>query len=495
MDRKERQIYRKFTGRTDRPSKQFFEVFLAIGRRGGKSFVTALICVFLACFIEWNLGLEKGYIMCIATDKKQAGVVLDYVRRILQLPIFKSMVVNETKEEIELSNRMVIAVHTCSYRSLRGYSICAAVLDELAFWRHEGSNPSREVLIALSPSLGNVENSLMIAISSTYSRTGPLYEAVRDKHGKNDPQTLVWRAGTLDMNPTYSNAVIQRALKADYAAARAEFFSEFRTDLETLLADQIVTAAVVPNRFEILPIQGVDYHCFIDPSGGRGDSMTLSIVHKEDSGQIVQDCLVVKRPPFDPSAAVEEFVTVLQRYGIHMVEGDRYGGSWVSSSFERVGGIFYQPSPFTKSDIYLEALPLFMQGRIELLDNPQQSNELKALERRTGKQKDSVDHPRGLHDDCANALCGSLVMAARTEALRTPPPSRGIIEEVESEKARMDRESTRWLFGLPEKKKKQNPDEVDMEAIEDEIAQWEEEFEAEKAKEDTAKDVSFKRGW
>ncbi len=105
-------------------------------------------------------------------------------------------------------------------------------------------------------------------------------------------------------------------------------------------------------------------------------ALTLSIVHKEDSGQIVQDALYVKRPPFNPSNTVQEFAGVLHRYGINMVEGDRYGGEWVSSAFQKEG-IYYENSPLSKSDIYLEALPLFMQGRIELLDNPQQANELK----------------------------------------------------------------------------------------------------------------------
>jgi hypothetical protein len=379
MDRKERRIYNKFTGRTDRPSKQFPESFLIVGRRGGKSFISALTAVWLATFREWNLGLEKGYIVVIANDRRQSGVVFNYIKEILRLPIFRSMVVNETKEEIELSNKMTISVFTCSYRSLRGYQICAVVCDEISFWHHEGSNPSREILTALRPSLGNLEGSLLLAISTGYSQTGPLWEAFRDKFGQNDSQVLVWKAGTQDMNPTYSSSVISRALRDDYHAARAEYFGEFRTDLQTFLPTEVIDAAVVNGRYELPPLPDMAYYAFCDPSGGRGDCMTLSIVHKEDSGQIVQDALYVKKPPFDPAVAVQEFVAVLNRYKIHLIEGDRYGGEWVSSAFQKEN-IFYENSRLSKSDIYLEALPLFMQGRIELLDNKQQSNELKGLE-------------------------------------------------------------------------------------------------------------------
>jgi len=304
----------------------------------------------------------------------------------------------------------------------------------------------------------------------------------------------VWKAGTEDMNPTYSNAVIRRALKDDYAAARAEYFSEFRADLETFLANEIVESAVINGRYELPPLPDTTYYAFCNPSGGRGDSMTLSIVHKEDSGQIVQDALYVKKPPFDPAVCVEESVAVLNRYGISVIEGDRYGGECVSSSFQKQS-VYYENSQLSKNDIYLESLPLFMQQRIELLDYPQQANELKGLERRTGKQKDSVDHAKGMHDDAANALCGSLVMVVRNEALRTPPPSLGIVEEFESEKVRMDREAQNWLLGT-KKKKRKDKDEVDLEEIEDEIHSWEEEFEAERVKNrGTINDVVFKRGW
>jgi hypothetical protein len=47
-------LYREATGRSAPPSTPLNEAWLVIGRRGGKSFVLAVIAVFLACFRDWR---------------------------------------------------------------------------------------------------------------------------------------------------------------------------------------------------------------------------------------------------------------------------------------------------------------------------------------------------------------------------------------------------------------------------------------------------------
>jgi len=420
MDKKESKVYREFTGRKRTPRNPFKEVFLIIGRRGGKSFISALIAVFLGVFKDWRQHLrpgEIGYVMCIASDRKQAGVVLSYIRAILRLPIFKDMVVNELKEEIELSNQVTITVTTCSYRTLRGYTVLAAICDEIAFWRVEGASPAKEILTALRPALATIPGSLLLAVSTPYSRTGPLYEAFREKHGQNDRDILVWKAPTKAMNPTIQDRVIDKALKEDFSAGRAEWLAEFREDLETFLSTEMIENAIIPGRWELPKIEGVNYLAFTDPSGGRVDSFTLAIAHRENgSGKIILDRLEERRPPFGPQNVVKEFSDILKSYGISNVKGDKYAGEWVSKAF-RDEGIDYESSEKNKSELYLEFEPLLAQGQVGLLDNKRLLNQLRGLERRTRSGgKDMVDHYPGGHDDLSNAIAGACVLCQQGPA-------------------------------------------------------------------------------
>src|ERR1700761_6431218 len=67
-------IFQQCTGRTAAPIGPFYEAWLICGRRAGKSFILALIAVFLACFRDWTPYLapgETGRIVIIAADRKQ----------------------------------------------------------------------------------------------------------------------------------------------------------------------------------------------------------------------------------------------------------------------------------------------------------------------------------------------------------------------------------------------------------------------------------------
>ncbi|MDA2928473.1 hypothetical protein MYX84_00770 [Acidobacteria bacterium AH-259-O06] len=403
----------RFTGR-EKPPASVSEGWLVVGRRGGKSLIAALTAVFLACFKDYSKHLapgEVGTVMVIAADRKQARVILRYVSGFLDgVPMLSAMVANKTKESIELNNRIVIEVHTASYRTTRGYSIIAALLDEVAFWRSEESaNPDTEILNALRPGMATVPGSLLLALSSPYARRGELWKAYKNYFGK-DGEILVWQGETRDMNPTVPESVIQKALEEDESAARAEWLAEFRRDIESFVNSEAVEAVVLPDRRELPPLESIRYFGFCDPSGGSQDSMTLGIAHREN-GKLALDCVRERVPPFSPKQVVSEFCELLKRYRISTIHGDRYAGQWPREQF-RSHGVEYRTSEKTKSEIYIAFLPLLNSEQIELLHHKRLISQLCNLERRTSRSgKDSIDHGPGGRDDVINAAAGALVLA------------------------------------------------------------------------------------
>ena len=60
---------------------------------------------------------------------------------------------------------------------------------------------------------------------------------------------------------------------------------------------------------------------------------------------------------------------MLRSYRIREVEGDRYGGALVAQASEKPG-VEYRAAERSRSDLYLDFLPLVNAGRAEALDVP-----------------------------------------------------------------------------------------------------------------------------
>ncbi len=409
--------FRNCTGREAPPTEALNEAWLVCGRRAGKSFTLSLIAVYLATFKDWRPYLtsgERGHIVVIAADRKQARVIFNYIKSLLtETAMLKDLVVRETGEEIDLSNRVTIEVATCSYRTIRGRTIVAALCDEIAFWQSEGSsNPDEEVLAAIRPAMATIPGAMLLCASSPYSRRGVLWEASNAYFGNSEAPALVWRAPTKVMNPTVPERVIEEAYERDPAVAAAEYGAEFRTDVERLLRREVIMSCVDAGTHERPHNRQHSYMGFCDPSGGSSDAFTLAIGHKEGKTAVL-DLVRERLPPFSPEAVIAEYAATLKTYRCSTVTGDRYAGEFVSELF-RKHGIHYQPSEKSKSEIYVDLIPALNSGACALLDHPKLISQLIGLERRTrAGGRDIIDHAPGAHDDMANSAAGALVGCER----------------------------------------------------------------------------------
>jgi len=422
-EKKDRRLFKKCTGLRTPPNKAAKEAFVIAGRRSGKSFISSIIAVYLACFKDWskflNVG-EEGWIFIVSPNKQQGKIVKDYVSGILNsIPSLKKLIEKELEWRIELSNDISIGIQTASFRTLRNYTILSCIIEELAFLRTEeefSANPDREILNAILPSMATIPESILIGISTPYSRSGVLYEMYREFFGSREKDApLVWKSPTKVMNPTISSKVINAAYKWDKSAARSEFGSEFRQDLENFLSLELIKAVTVEGRLELPKMEGVRYIAHIDSSGGRAASFALAISHRDERGKIILDLIREACSPFRPDEVVHDFAQVLKSYDISMVKSDAYAGEWVSSAF-RNHEIMVENSELSASGIYLSFLPLISNQGVELLDNKRLSSQLRNLERKSRPGgKDQVSHPAlsGYFDDVAVSVCGACVNAAQ----------------------------------------------------------------------------------
>jgi len=421
MSKKELALYRECTSREKPPERPFREAVCICGRRSGKSFTASIIACYLGLFFDYQQFLgpgERASIVIIAADRGQARTIFNYITGILHSnQVFENCIEAELKERISLDNRIDIEILTASHRTVRGRTIAAVLLDEAAFFYQEGARPDTEIYRAIKPATATIPNSLILIISSPYAQIGLLYDMHKRFYGVDDPETLVWVADTPTMNPCIDKKIIDRAMEMDAEAAESEWYARFRKDLSSFLPLEVIEGCIVKGRYELSVMANSRYVGFVDPAGGGGtDSMTLAIVHR-DNDTIITDCIRAVPPPFDPFVVTEDFSKVLKEYRCPTVTGDKFTGEWCSTAFAQ-HGIRYISSGKTKSDIYLAAEPLFSRGQVELLDHKKLYNELRNLERRTGRGgRDQVDHPLRGSDDVANAVCGAMVNLHQSEDL------------------------------------------------------------------------------
>ena len=412
LDDDQRQLFASVSGGRAPPTKRVRELWAMVGRKGGKSRMAAAIAVYAACFGKYKLSRgERGMVLVLAMSMEQARVVFDYALAFLSASdVLRSEIASTTSNEIRLKNGITIATHANSFRSVRGRTLCCCVFDEVAFWRDDSTAiPDTETYTAILPSLLTT-NDMLIGISSAYRRLGLLFTKHRDFFGVDDADTLVVAGGTTAFNLSIDDARLAAMRAADPTAAASEWDSEFRDDLSGLFDDTVINRAVDRNRpLELPPQPDVTYKCFIDPSGGAtsGDAYSIAIGHK-DGERFVIDVVRGRTGPFNPMEVTREYAALCRQYRVGAVTGDKYGKAWVQQAWRDLLGVYVE-SRLYAWEIYLESLAQFNRGVVELPDQPSLLRELKLLQRVAGRTgKESVEHPRGAHDDLANAVAGCL---------------------------------------------------------------------------------------
>lgn len=405
-------LFANVSGGRAAPRAPVGELWAIIGRRSGKSRMAAALAVHVATLVEHRLARgETGTVLVLSATRAQARSVFKYAVGFLEAaPLLAREIDSLVADEIRLCNGVTIATHQNSFRSVRGRTILSCIFDEVAFWRDDTSaNPDREVLRAVAPALA-ASHGMLIGISTPYRKLGLLWDRYKTHFGRNGADILVVQGASTAFNPTLKQRMIDRAMADDPEGAEAEWHAQFRADIASFLDDELIASAVRPGPRDLPPRPEIFYHCFVDASGGRSDSYTLCIGHREGE-RFIADVVTGRAPKFNPQEVTGELAAIARSYGCRKVTGDNYSGEWVRDAWGACG-ISYERSDLSASELYKESIPLFAREQASIPDHPILIRELRQLERRTSRMgKDCITHPAGQHDDFANSLAGCMRIA------------------------------------------------------------------------------------
>lgn len=392
------------------PEDGFRTALFLVGRRSGKSRIAALVGAYEAALAknEYKLAKgERGVVAVCAPTVKQARVVKDYLRAIFEARMLAGEIVSETQNGFDLVCGNRIEILAGDWRTVRGYTLLAAIVDEAAFFGYEADARAKndsELMRALKPSLATV-NGRLICISSPYARRGWCYKQYKRNFGNPVGKVLLWNCTSRTMNPLLPQAVVDDAIAEDRAAALSEFMGEFRDDVDDYLPRTVIEKMVIKDRVYLPCRRANDHLAFVDLSGGREDEAAIAIGHREGRKAVV-DFVCTYPPPFNPYTVICSMVNELRQYGIQRVTGDNYAAEFVAQAFKG-NGIRYIRCNLNKSTLYAELLPRLCAGDVELPDKPALVDQFVNLERRTRSGgRDLIDHRHGCRDDMANAVAG-----------------------------------------------------------------------------------------
>ncbi len=135
-----------------------------------KSLTLACIAAFLAAFYDWSpylTGGERGTIMIVAADRKQARAIFRYLKEMLSIPLLAGLIERETAESIDLNNNITVEILSANFKTVRSYTLVAGLADELAYWPTDENmaNPDSEIIGAIRPAMATVPKAMLLKAS------------------------------------------------------------------------------------------------------------------------------------------------------------------------------------------------------------------------------------------------------------------------------------------------------------------------------------------
>ena len=440
MTHEEAAIYTEMTGKRpwDPNSRPTPFMLLVLSRGAGKSLLLSTIAVYEAVTNQYIAAPgETVAVVALAPRLRQSKDLFGYSRAHLNCVALSDFVTRIAQEEIRLANGRALrtqAVDT-SGGAARGPTYITALFDESAFLSCDGKIVDADQWQAIIAGARGVDDFHGVLSSTPNGQTGFFHETFQEHFGKYGTSWEVFLGPQPIVRPDMSKALLDEYRRADEEAFRREFLCDFSagSGVEKFFVSSQVEQCVQRGVIEVPPRgHSVQYVCAVDPTGGAHDRMTITVVERLQDGRVRQ-CFARGWDPREQNAPTvhdiaREIAELISPFGIYTVFGDIFGGAWVSEAFAAVG-LEYEtrgfggPQKVQRASLLRE---LFAAQRIELLDVPLQTRELREYERKTlHSGQVSVNHPLTTEgsDDYLDALALAVWELVGNDVKIHPPES------------------------------------------------------------------------
>lgn len=176
----------EFSGRKTFPAAPVAEYIEAGGRGGGKTSRALAMRISRALRTYPRAPGERIKAYWSGPTLQQSTQAHERTLGLLeQSEVARQMIGDVNAHVIELTNGVDLETRPGDFKTIRGASMCCAVIDEACFMpTGESARPDRELLRAVRPALARVPGSLLVLISSVYAQRGELYWYLKEGFGR-----------------------------------------------------------------------------------------------------------------------------------------------------------------------------------------------------------------------------------------------------------------------------------------------------------------------
>lgn len=430
----ETELFTQMTGKkyVFSKDKKYNKINKIVGRRGGKSTISAMLAVYAAIKTNWMPYLYKtpfASVVVLSHTRDFSAEILEIMRKFFEESEILSRLIDHDKKFTQTTfnlkvpfyteekgieySKVSIKVGTASKKTSRGRAVCALLCDEIAFWNldEKAAERDEDIIRAVRPSLMQFgTEGLLIKLSSPGIKQGILYEEYQ-KRSELPEDYIIFKAPSWVWNPRWPREEYEKEYKLDPIGFASEYRADFVDSISSFILPEFVDLCVVKGKTFTKPEtrQDIFYAAAID-AAFKGDRFTFSLMGGTEN-RIKQHVLKVWEgsalKPVKAHEVAEYIRTICRQFGIVRVHADQFAYQPLSEIFEKFG-ISLVERPFNntfKRQIFFNLKNLIHNQRIDLLDNELLCSEIKQLQvEQTPTGTVKIGHPPGGTDDAATSL-------------------------------------------------------------------------------------------